>query len=321
LGAEKAIIYGAQTRAIPAVSRKKCRISGLVFESGLNVGPMPSRRNPRLWGRQAIHGAWASGVPLVAAALILLSPALSAAAWEDFAASEKTSASLKKVSADKAALTDKAAPPGTSTTSEKPSERSAAPVSKGAPQPSSPPTVLPPAAPAVVKRLAPPPDLTWLQDVPAQPGVRARGKAAVFMIQGDEYYQPVRAAVVKALRRRGLNVTATLRPVDSAAQYREMSQTLQLGVFIDGELHGEGVKQTARIRLRSGVSGRTIASAMFTGPTRKIVGDVNQTLWARMGGAITRSCSSAARQRRPERAPLRIEAGSPEDSSLSMRGV
>lgn len=194
-------------------------------------------------------------------------------------------------------------------------------------QPSAPAPALvpaPPVAPAAVapiKRSAPPPDQTWLQDVPDKAGVRSRGKAAVFVIRGDEYYQPVRAAVVKTLRRRGLNVTATLRPVDSAAQFREMSQTLQLGVFIDGELRGDGAKQTARIRLRSGVSGRTIATAMFTGPTRKIVGDVNQKLWARLGGVITRSCSSAARQRRPERAPLRIEAGSPEDSSLSMRGV
>lgn len=292
---------------------------------------MPSRTNPRLRGSEVTRGAKACGWALGAATLVLLSSSPSAAAWDDFAASEKTPVTVKKSNADTSASVERAAPPDNSAASEKiAAPAPAAPAStaaKAAAQPpaSSPASPPPPpvgqAAPAPVKRGAPPPDQSWLQDVPEKPGVRTRGKAAVFVIRGDEYYQPVRAAVVKTLRRRGLNVTATLRPVDSAAQFREMSQTLQLGVFIDGELRGDGAKQTARIRLRSGVSGRTIATAMFTGPTRKIVDDVNHKLWGRMGGAITRSCSSAARQRRPELAPLRIEAGSPEDSALSLRGV
>jgi hypothetical protein len=100
-----------------------------------------------------------------------------------------------------------------------------------------------------------------------------------------------------------------------------MSQTLQLGVFIEGEMRGEGARQTAQIRLRSGVSGRPIATATFTGPTKKIVGEVGQKLWNRMGPAIARTCASASRQRRPVRAPMRIEAGEPEDSAISMRGI
>jgi hypothetical protein len=220
------------------------------------------------------------------------------------------------------------APPATKklapvATGKPPAEKETAAIGEksGATKSAAPPAPQPPAAAAaMVKQAPPPPDQSWLQDVPEKSGVRSRGKAAVFMIQGDDYYQPVRAAVVKTLRKRGLNVTANLRPVDSAAQYREMSQTLQLGVFIDGELRGDGAHQSARIRLRSGVSGRAIATATFTGPTKKIVGDVGQKLWPKMGGAILRSCSTA-RQRRPERAPLRIEAGSPEDSAISMRGV
>ena len=48
--------------------------------------------------------------------------------------------------------------------------------------------------------------------MPGSPGARARGKVAVFIFNGDDVYQPVRAEVVRVLRRRGLNVTATLRP-------------------------------------------------------------------------------------------------------------
>ena len=65
------------------------------------------------------------------------------------------------------------------------------------------------------------PDQSWLQDVPQRRG-HSRGKVAVFAFAGDDVYQPVREAVVKLLRRRGLNVTASLQPVDSASQYREL---------------------------------------------------------------------------------------------------
>src|SRR5512140_3088544 len=68
-----------------------------------------------------------------------------------------------------------------------------------------------------------PPDQSWLKDVPEKPGARSRGKVAVFVFKGDDVYEPVRAAVVRTLRKQGLNVTATLRSVDSPKQYREMS--------------------------------------------------------------------------------------------------
>src|SRR5688572_23114107 len=70
--------------------------------------------------------------------------------------------------------------------------------------------------PPIVRRVAP--DQSWLQDVPEKAGARTRNKVAVFVFRGDDVYEPVRAAVVRLLRRRGLNVTATLRPVDSAEQ-------------------------------------------------------------------------------------------------------
>src|SRR6185369_6437354 len=84
-----------------------------------------------------------------------------------------------------------------------------------------------------------PPDQSWLADPPEKPGGAGRAKIAVFVFQGDDVYEPVRAAVVRTLRRRGLNVTATLRPLDSPAQYREMSSTLNVAVYVEGELKGE----------------------------------------------------------------------------------
>ena len=167
--------------------------------------------------------------------------------------------------------------------------------------------------PPVVRRA--PPDQSWLRDVPERRSARSRGKVAVFVFKNDDVYEPVRAAVVRVLRRRGLNVTASLRPVDSAAQYREMSYTLNLAVFVDGELIGEGARQSVLVRLRSGVTGQRIASARFSGPTPKIVGDIGRTFWTRVGPAVTRTCSSASRPRRQEREPMHIEAGTALDSS------
>jgi hypothetical protein len=158
-----------------------------------------------------------------------------------------------------------------------------------------------------------PPDQSWMQDVPETPGAHARGKVAVFVFKGDDVYEPIRAAVVRTLRRRGFNVTATLRPVESAAQFREMSIAVDLAVFIEGEVLGEGARQNAHIRVRSGLTGLPIASTTFAGPTPKIVGDVNRTLWNRVGPAVKRTCTTAARPRRRETEPLRIEAGTPEE--------
>ena len=165
------------------------------------------------------------------------------------------------------------------------------------------------------------PDQTWLQDIPEKPGAHRRGKVAVFIFKGDDVYEPVRAAVVRTLRAKGLNVTASLRPVDSAAQYRELSYTLNLAVYIEGELTGEGARQNAVIHLRSGLTGQRIASAKFSGPTPEIVGAVGRGLWPRVGATMMRACSNASRPRRREREPMHIEAGTPlEETPVASRG-
>ena len=161
-----------------------------------------------------------------------------------------------------------------------------------------------------------PPDQSWLKDVPEKPGTRARGKVAVFVFKGDDVFEPVRAAVVRTLRKQGLNVTAELRPADRPAQYREMSYASNLAVFIDGEVSGEGARQTVLIRLRSGVTGQYFASAKFSGSMPEVVGTIGGALWPRVGSAITRACTSVAKPRRRESAPMYIEAGSPLDAPL-----
>jgi hypothetical protein len=161
-----------------------------------------------------------------------------------------------------------------------------------------------------------PPDQSWLKDVPEKSGASMRGKVAVFAFKGDDVFEPVRAAVVRTLRKQRLNVTATLRPADSPAQYREMSYSSNLAVFIDGEVSGAGARQTVHIRLRSGVTGQYFISAKFSGSTQAIVKAIRGALWGRVGSAILRTCSSAAKPRRRESAPMYIEAGSPMDTPI-----
>jgi hypothetical protein len=159
-----------------------------------------------------------------------------------------------------------------------------------------------------------PPDQSWRNDVPEKAG-HSRGKVAVFVFQNDDVYEPMRAQVVKLLRRRGFDVTASLRPVDTAAQLRDLSTTLKLAAVVEGDVSGEGKHQSAHIRLRSGASGQTIASATFSGPTPKVVGDIGRTFWTRVGPAMMRACASMAKPRRLEREPLRIDAGEPGEST------
>jgi hypothetical protein len=163
---------------------------------------------------------------------------------------------------------------------------------------------------------AAPPDQSWLKDPPEKPGAVIHGRVAVFAFKGDDVFEPVRAAVVRTLRKQRLSVTAALRPADSPAQYREMSYSSNLAVFIDGELSGEGAHQTVLIRLRSGVTGQYFTTAKFSGSTQAIVGAIAGGLWGRVGPAINRTCTSAAKPRRRESAPMYIEAGSPLDSPI-----
>ena len=140
-----------------------------------------------------------------------------------------------------------------------------------------------------------------------------RGKVAVFLFDGDGA-SPLRARVVRLLRARGLKVTTTLRPVDSAEQYREMADTLGLAAFVDGEASEDGDQASVTVHIRSGVSGLRMASATLSGERRKLGADVDQQLWTQLGPPLARVCNDAAKPRKHEREPMRIEAGTPLDS-------
>jgi len=139
-------------------------------------------------------------------------------------------------------------------------------------------------------------------------GPSINGKVAVFGFTGDGAAR-VQQTVVSTLRTRGLQVTTTLRPVDSAEQYREMAATLQLAAYIDGAVGGAGSRGQATVHLRSGVTGRRIASVRFSADRSVLADNVGSGLWPRTGNQLTRLCAAAAKPRKGGRRALRIDAG------------
>jgi hypothetical protein len=135
------------------------------------------------------------------------------------------------------------------------------------------------------------------------------GKVAVFGFTGEGAGR-VQQAVVSTLRTRGLQVTTSLRPVDTAEQYREMAATLRLAAYIEGTVDGDGSRGQATVHVRSGVTGRRIASLRFSGERGALAADVESGLWPRTKGQLTRLCAEAAKPRKGGgRGALRINAG------------
>jgi len=139
----------------------------------------------------------------------------------------------------------------------------------------------------------------------------ASGKIAVFAFDGDDVTS-VRKHVVQALSNQGLHVDTSLRPVQTAEEFRDLGATLDLAAYVHGRIKElPGDKAQATIVVRSGVTGRTIATATITGYRRGLRFDVEEKLWSNVGKAITRACKDATRPRRPVNAPMHIEAGTP----------
>jgi hypothetical protein len=141
-------------------------------------------------------------------------------------------------------------------------------------------------------------------------GPTVSGKVAVFGFTGDGAAR-VQQVVVSTLRTRGLQVTTSLRPVDSAEQYREMAAALRLAAYIDGTVEGAG----ATVHVRSGVTGRRIASLRFSGERGALAADVGSGLWPRTGSQLTRLCAEAAKPRKRGRGALHINAGTPVETT------
>lgn len=141
-------------------------------------------------------------------------------------------------------------------------------------------------------------------------GPAVSGKVAVFGFTGEGASR-VQQAVVSTLRTRGLQVTTALRPVDSAEQYREMAATLRLAAYIDGTVGGDGAQSHATVLVRSGTTGRRIASVRFAGDRNGLPADVGNGLWPRTGPQLARLCAEAAKPRKGGRKAMRINAGTP----------
>jgi len=149
------------------------------------------------------------------------------------------------------------------------------------------------------------------KDKDKEPALPApQGKFVVFTFAGEGGHR-VQQQVVSSLRAKGLKVITNLRPVDSAEQYREMAVTLNLVAYVDGEYVGEGDQASATVYVRSGVTGLRAASTTFAGERRTLVADVGKGLWDRLSPDLSRLSADAAKPRKAERAPLRIEAGTP----------
>jgi hypothetical protein len=181
----------------------------------------------------------------------------------------------------------------------KPSLTKAPPPAKAQPVVKAPPPALRPAAAGAGSRAKSKSD-----------GPSVAGKVAVFGFTGEGAAR-VQQVVVSTLRTRGLQVTTTLRPVDSAEQYREMAATLQLAAYIDGAVGSAGSRGQATVHVRSGVTGRRIASVRFSGDRGALADDVGSGLWPRTGGQLTRLCAAAAKPRKGAQRALRIDAGTP----------
>ena len=142
------------------------------------------------------------------------------------------------------------------------------------------------------------------------PIVVAGGKVAMFAFTGDDA-EPIRRQVTHLLKSKGMKIVPSLRPVDSAEQYREMSVTLNLVAYIDGEVTIDGNDGSATIYVRNGATGMRTASATVAAERHQLAANIGKELWERLGPALSQACADAAKPRKGGREPMRINAGTP----------
>jgi len=158
---------------------------------------------------------------------------------------------------------------------------------------------------------------------PRNVAANQQGKVVVLPFKNDDGY--VAQQIAQLLDARGLEVLTTVRPVDTAEQYRDVATSMGLAAFVDGEIKGTEEKMRVLVRLRSGYSGRKVAEVTFTETHAKMPGQLSSKLWSRVGGTIARTCVDA-RKPRKKRHLLQINAGtalenaSSTDARLAQRG-
>ena len=142
------------------------------------------------------------------------------------------------------------------------------------------------------------------------PIVVAGSKVAVFAFTGDDA-EPVRRQVMRLFKSKGMKILPNLRAVDSAEQYREMSVTLNLVAYVDGEVTIDGNDGSATIYVRNGATRMRTASATFAAERRQLPASLGKELWERLAPALGQACADAAKPRKQGREPMRINAGTP----------
>ena len=136
------------------------------------------------------------------------------------------------------------------------------------------------------------------------------GKIVVFPFKDDDDHS-ISAQIERLLRDRGLDVMTGVRPVDTAEQYRDMATTLGLVAYVDGTLRESPKSARVTVWVRSGYSGRKVASTTFKESPLHVRAQIEDKLWTNLGPAMSRACADAAKPRRRGRGPLLIEAGTP----------
>jgi hypothetical protein len=145
----------------------------------------------------------------------------------------------------------------------------------------------------------------------AEEAAVAAGKVAVLAFQGEDTYS-VRDHVIQALTDRGMKVDTALPAVDTTEQYRDMGAVMDVAVYVHGHVKEMPADHAvATIVVRSGVTGRKLTTATFTGYRRGLPYDVEEKLWERLGATFTRACVEATKPRPHHNQPMRIEAGTP----------
>ena len=141
-------------------------------------------------------------------------------------------------------------------------------------------------------------------------------KIALFAFRGDNTEQ-IRAQVIKVLKPKVREISTNLKSPDTAEQYRDMGAALDLALYVHGQVKDMGKDMAVlTIDLRSGVSGRKLATVKLTGNRRKLYADAEDELWQKIEKPFGRACLEATKAVRHHNAPMHIEAGTPvEDSS------
>ena len=142
------------------------------------------------------------------------------------------------------------------------------------------------------------------------PIVVAGGKVAVLSFTGDDA-ESMRRQVMHLLKSKGMKVMTNLRPVDSAEQYREMSATLNLVAYVDGEVTIEGNDGSVTVFVRNGATGMRTASATIAADRHQLGASLGKEIWDKIGPALSQACADASKPRKGGREPTRINAGTP----------